>query len=179
MALGRSGARYAQALFELASQESNYEGWLNELIEVQEVLSNQDFKNLLNHAEVSVEQKHSAVEEAFNDNHQMIKNLVLLLIKNSATDCINDLVENYENLLDIHFGRQRIEVTTAVALDAAQITSMTEVVRQIVHKEVVLDSHVDESIIGGVVIRIGDQLLDGSIKTQLNDMRKAIKSGVI
>ena len=105
--------------------------------------------------------------------------MVLLLIKNSATDCINDLVENYENLLDIHFGRQRIEVTTAVALDAAQITSMTEVVRQIVDKEVVLDSHVDESIIGGVVIRIGDQLLDGSIKTQLNDMRKAIKSGVI
>ena len=86
MALGRSGARYAQALFELASQESNYEGWLNELIEVQEVLSNQDFKNLLNHAEVSVEQKHAAVEEAFNDNHQMVKNLVLLLIKNSATD---------------------------------------------------------------------------------------------
>ena len=66
-----------------------------------------------------------------------------------------------------------------MALDAAQITSMTEVVRQIVDKEVVLDSHVDESIIGGVVIRIGDQLLDGSIKTQLNDMRKAIKSGVI
>ena len=179
MALGRSGARYAQALFELASQESNYEGWLNELREVQEVLSNQDFKNLLSHAEVSVEQKHTAVEEAFKDNHQMIKNLVLLLIKNSATDCINDLVENYEKLLDIHFGRQRIEVTTAVALDAAQITSMTEVVRQIVDKEVVLDSHVDESIIGGVVIRIGDQLLDGSIKTQLNDMRKAIKSGVI
>ena len=56
---------------------------------------------------------------------------------------------------------------------------MTNVVKKIVDKEVVLDTHVDESIIGGVVIKIGDQLLDGSIKTQLDDMRKAIKSGVI
>tara|TARA_A100001037_G_scaffold301294_1_gene330463 strand:+ start:2761 stop:3300 length:540 start_codon:yes stop_codon:yes gene_type:complete len=179
MAIGRSGIRYAQALFELASQEDKHEEWLAELKEVEEVLSNSDFQGLLNHAEVSVEQKHSAVQEAFHDNHPMIKNLVLLLIKNSVIDCINDLVESYEDLLDVHFGRQRIAITTAVKLNASQVKSMTQVVKKIVDKEVVLDTHVDESIIGGVVIKIGDQLLDGSIKTQLDDMRKAIKSGVI
>jgi F-type H+-transporting ATPase subunit delta len=179
MAIGRSGARYAQALFELASQEGKHEEWLAELKEVEEVLSNLDFQNLINHAEVPVTQKRAAVEEAFNDNHQMIKNLVLLLIKNSVTDCINDLVENYGNFLDTHLGRQRIAVTTAVPLSDSEIESMTKTVKQIVNKDVVLDTHIDEAIIGGVVIRIGDQLLDGSVKTQLNEMRKTIKSGVI
>ena len=179
MAVGKSGARYAQALFELANQDSQHEEWLSELKEIGEVFSNPDFQILLTHAEVPMEQKQAAVSEAFNDNHQMIKNLVLLLIKNSGTDCINDLIVNYEQLLDVYFERQRIEVTTAVALDETQVNSMTEVVKQIVDKDVVLDTYVDESIIGGIVIKIGDQLLDGSVKTQLNDMRKAIKSGVI
>ena len=94
-------------------------------------------------------------------------------------ECITDLVKNYADLLDQYLGKQRITVTTAVQLKDSQISNIKNVIAKIVDKEVVLDANVDDSIVGGIIIKIGDQLLDGSTKTQFNDMRRIIKSGNI
>jgi F-type H+-transporting ATPase subunit delta len=179
MALTKSGKRYAQALFELASEGNIVESWAIQLEYVAEVLNNVDFLAFLNHAEVPDIQKQKAIGEVFKETDQSIQNLVSLLVKNSSMECVTDLVKNYADLLDQYLGKQRITVTTAVQLKDSQISNIKNVIAKIVDKEVVLDANVDDSIVGGIIIKIGDQLLDGSTKTQFNDMRRIIKSGNI
>jgi F-type H+-transporting ATPase subunit delta len=82
-------------------------------------------------------------------------------------------------MVDVQKGRERVEVTSAVDLDDAQIRHITEFVKQIVNKEIVISTEVDEAILGGIVIHIGDQLLDGSTKTQLENLRKQVRSEVL
>ena len=67
---------------------------------------------------------------------------------------------------------------TAVALDDAELQSITQFVSNLTGKEVVVTTEVDEDIIGGIVIQIGDQLLDGSTRTHLEALRKRVRTGV-
>ena len=81
--------------------------------------------------------------------------------------------------MDIAKGRQRVELTSAVELEDNQIDKIKVFVEGLVKKEVVIHTSVDESILGGIVIQIGDQLLDGSTKTQLEGLRKQVRSEVV
>ena len=92
---------------------------------------------------------------------------------------VGDVYDNYTRLVDIAKGRQRVELTSAVELDDNQIDKIKVFVEGLVKKEVVIHTSVDESILGGIVIQIGDQLLDGSTKTQLEGLRKQVRSEVV
>ena len=72
-----------------------------------------------------------------------------------------------------------MELTSAVELEDNQIDKIKVFVEGLVKKEVVIHTSVDESILGGIVIQIGDQLLDGSTKTQLEGLRKQVRSEVV
>jgi len=171
-----SGGRYAKALFELATEHAQIDAWLDQLEFVVQVLSDDDFKALLNHAEVSVQKKRSAVEAVLPDIEPMIRNLVSLLVARGSVSAIGDIYQSYLKMVDVQKGRERVEVTSAVDLDDDQIQHIREFVKQIVNKEIVISTEVDESILGGIVIQIGDQLLDGSTKTQLENLRKQVRS---
>jgi F-type H+-transporting ATPase subunit delta len=174
-----SGGRYAKALFELATEHAQIDAWLDQLEFVVQVLSDDDFKALLNHAEVSVQKKRDAVETVLPDIEPMIRNLVSLLVARGSVSAIGDIYQSYLKMVDVQKGRERVEVTSAVDLDDDQIQHITEFVKQIVNKEIVISTEVDESILGGIVIQIGDQLLDGSTKTQLENLRKQVRSEVL
>ena len=81
-------------------------------------------------------------------------------------------------LLDQHHGRQRIEVISAVELEDAEVQRITQYVSNVTGKEVVVTTQVDEEILGGIVIQIGDQLLDGSTRTRLEALRSRVRTGV-
>ena len=174
-----SGDRYAKALFELATEHAQIDGWLDQLEFVVQVLSDDDFRALLNHAEVSVQKKRDAVEAVLPDIEPMLRNLVSLLVTRGSVSSIGDIYQSYLKMVDVQKGRERVEVTSAVGLDDAQIRHITEFVKQIVDKEIVISTEVDEAILGGIVIQIGDQLLDGSTKTQLENLRKQVRSEVL
>ena len=81
-------------------------------------------------------------------------------------------------MLDRHLGRQRVEVTTAVMLENAETAKITAFVSELVRREVVLTAKVDESILGGLVIQIGDRLLDGSTKARLEGLRNRLHTEI-
>ena len=91
-------------------------------------------------------------------------------------DAIPDAYAAYTELLDQHMGRQRVEVTSAVQMDDAEIERVTTFVAQMVGREVVVTTKVDESILGGIVIQIGDRLLDGSTQARSNNLREQLHS---
>ncbi|KAA1278269.1 MAG: ATP synthase F1 subunit delta [SAR202 cluster bacterium] len=179
MAKQVSGDRYARALFELASEKGTVDDWLVQLDLAVQVLNDDEFRALLNHAEVSLLRKREAVEAVLAEVDPMVQNLISLLVARGSVGVVGDVYDNYTRLVDIAKGRQRVELTSAVELDDNQIDKIKVFVEGLVKKEVVIHTSVDESILGGIVIQIGDQLLDGSTKTQLEGLRKQVRSEVV
>ena len=176
MANRLSGQRYAQAIFELAEQHEQLEPWDQELRLAADVLGDEEFGLFLRHAEVPLERKISAIDEVLVEAHPMVRNLVALLVSRGGVDAMRDVQEAYTHLLDEHLGRQRVEVTAAVELEQAELDRITDLVGRMVGKEVVVTASVDESILGGLIIQIGDQLLDGSASSALERLRQTVRA---
>lgn len=176
MANRLSGQRYAQAIFELAEQEEQLEPWDQELRLAADVLGDEEFSLFLRHAEVPLERKIAAIDEVLSETHQMVRNLVALLVSRGGVDAMRDVQEAYTNLLDERLGRQRVEVTAAIPLEQAELDRITDLVGRMVGKEVVVTAQVDESILGGLIIQIGDQLLDGSASSALERLRQTVRA---
>ncbi len=178
MARKVSGQRYAKAIFELAVEQNQLEPWAEDLGFADQVLQDEEFHAFLSHAEVPLERKISAVDAVLENVNPLIKNLVSLLINRRAVSLIHDVRVGYGSLLDDHLGRQRVDVTSAVPLDDQELQRVTGFVSDLIHGEVVVSTQVDESILGGVIIQFGDQLLDGSTRSRLEGLRKQIRSEV-
>lgn len=179
MAKRRSGKRYAQAIFELAVQQDQVDQWAEELQWVAQVLQDGDFSTFLKHAEVTAGEKAKAIDAVLGDVHPLVRNLTNLMVLRGMVDLVDDVQADYLRLLDEHRGRQRVEVTAAVPLEDQEVDRLIRFVSNLIRKEVVLSTQVDESILGGVVIQIGDQLLDGSTRSRLESLRQQIRSNPI
>jgi F-type H+-transporting ATPase subunit delta len=179
MARRVSGQRYAQAIFELAVEQNQLEQWAEDLRFADQVLQDEEFRTFLSHAEVPLDRKTGAIDSVLGDVNPLVKNLVSLLVTRGAASLIHDVQVGYNRLLDEYRGRQQVEVTSAVPLDDQELERITRFASSLIHKEVVVSTHVDESILGGVVIQIGDQLLDGSTKARLEELRKQLRSEVL
>ena len=176
MARRASGQRYAQAIFELSIAQGRLEPWADQLAFASQVLQDDEFRAFLGHAEVPLERKTAAVDAVLQDLDPMVKNLVSLLVSRGAAGVIGDVHRSYVSLLDAHLGRQRVEVTSAVPLEDEELQRITRFVAGLTNKEIVVSTQVDEAILGGIIIQIGDQLLDGSARTRLEQLRRQIRS---
>lgn len=179
MAQRVSGQRYAQAIFELAVEQNQIDSYSTDLEFADQVLRDDEFRAFLAHAEVPIGRKIGAIDAVLTDINPAVKNLVSLLITRGAVDSIHDILVGYVRLLDTHLGRQRVEVTSAVPLEPQELERITEYVTSLINKEVVVSTQVDESILGGFIVQIGDQLLDGSTRSRLEQLRKQIRSEVV
>lgn len=178
MAQQLSGKRYAQAIFDLALENNQVEQWGEDLAVVAEAFENADFAALMKHADMASVDKLAATATVLAVVNAMVRNLVDLLVSKNSVDSIVGVYTGYIELLDNHLGRQRVEVTTAVPLESAEADRINSFVAGLVRREVVLTTNVDESIIGGLVIQIGDRLLDGSTKARLDGLRNRLHTEI-
>ena len=178
MAQQLSGQRYAQAIFDLALENNEVERWGQDLEVVSEAFQDADFAALMKHADMSAADKRAATGSVLAGVNTMVRNLVDLLVSKGSVDSVADVYTSYTELLDQHLGRQRVEVTTAIALDEAEANRITSFVSELVRREVVLTTKVDESILGGLVIQIGDRLLDGSTKARLDGLKNRLHTEI-
>jgi F-type H+-transporting ATPase subunit delta len=105
----------------------------------------------------------------------MVIKLVLLLATKGRLALIDDVAEEYQTLVDNYRGiegTEVAEVTTAIALDDEYQLKLAQRITEIIGKPVVLKSRVDSNIVGGIIIRVGDKLIDGSIRSKLAALRK-------
>jgi F-type H+-transporting ATPase subunit delta len=178
MAQQLSGQRYAQAIFDLALENNQVEPWGEDLAVVAEAFQDADFAALMKHADMAAADKLAATASVLAAVNPMVRNLVDLLVTKNSVDSIAGIYSSYTELLDSHLGRQRVEVTTAVPLEDAESARISSFVSELVRREVVLTTKVDESILGGLVIQIGDRLLDGSTKARLDGLRTRMHSEI-
>jgi F-type H+-transporting ATPase subunit delta len=90
---------------------------------------------------------------------------------------LTSMASAYDDLLDAQFGKVEVDVTVAQRLDAEQLEGVRQRVSNALRKDAVVHQYVDESIIGGIILRVQDQLIDGSVRTQLKQIKERILSG--
>lgn len=170
--------RYAVALFELARDSNALDTVAQSLSGLKKALAeSSDFKALIVSPVVGREvavKTVAAVAKSMNLD-PLTSNFLGVLAQNRRLGQLPAVIRHYETLLSNHRGEARAEVTSAHPLDATQITALQKSLRARVGREVALDAKVDPAILGGLVVKIGSQMIDSSIRTRLNTLAQAMK----
>jgi F-type H+-transporting ATPase subunit delta len=173
-----SGKRYAQALFDLAVAQDQADQWAESLEVATQALQDEQFRALLMSAQVPVSERINAVNRVLHDQPDMVRNLVALLVSRGLAELMPQVQTGYQALLDEYRGRQQVEVTAAIRLTIRDQQQIRRFVTGLINREVVLSTKVDQAVLGGLIIQIGDRLLDGSTRARLEGLRKQIRADV-
>jgi F-type H+-transporting ATPase subunit delta len=166
--------RYARALFDVADQKGDADGWLSHLDALSAVTSDRQMTESFRNPGISDAAKIGALTQAFPDLPDEMKNLVRLLVIRNRTDILPGIAAAYTEYLDEKHGRVDAEVTSARPLSADEMAAIQEHLNKRTGLTVKVRTAVDESIIGGVVMRIGDEVIDASVATKLERMRQRL-----
>lgn len=172
---GRPGARrYAKAVFDLALEGDALDGWSRDLDLVAAAVEDADFAALLEAPQVPEGVKYQGIETVLGEAGRLARNLLSVLVQHRQPSLASQIRDQYEALVDEYRGVARAQVTTAVALDDQQRERVQKLLGDLVEAEIVMQEQVDAEIIGGVITRIGDRLIDGSTRTRLQTMRETL-----
>jgi F-type H+-transporting ATPase subunit delta len=170
-----SGKRYAQAVFEIALESDELDGWLDDLGVLVREVGSKEFADFIDAPQVSIERKTELARGALGDTiGPLAVNLLLVLASRGIASLLPGVVEEYQHLLDAHRGVERAEVVTAVQLEQEHLNDIASLLRGIAGKDVTLTDSVEPEILGGLIARIGDRVIDGSTRTRLQQMRKSL-----
>jgi len=174
MRLVSSGKRYAQALFELALERGEPENCRNSLNRAADTVADGRLMDILENPRLPFEVKKSILSELLGAMEPLVANLTSLLMTRGRMRILGDIAKHYELLLDRHHGIVRAEVLTAVPLNEKDRERFATLFSDLVGHTVIIDSRVDPSTLGGFRARIGDVLIDGSIRNALESLRKRL-----
>ena len=170
-----SPRRYAQAVFQIAAESDELDQWQSDLETLSTALQDAELARFMDAPQVPMTAKTDAVNQTFGASvGPLAVNLALLLGSRGAASLLPGVTEEYGRLLDAHRGVAQAEVTSAVPLDDEQLRRVTEILEGVVDAKVRVWAHVEPAIVGGLVARVGDRVIDGSVRTRLDRMRRSV-----
>ncbi len=171
--------RYAQAVFGIARERNELDRWQSDLRKIATLGEDAAFLALLENPKVRFEDKARLLSQWLGDVNPLALNLVYLLVTKGRLGMVGDIADEYQHLLDSYRGIEQAEVITAIPLDDEDRRRLEERLGAVVGKKVVVKPRVDPGVLGGVVARIGGKLLDGSTRSRLMALKKALASGEV
>lgn len=176
---------YGEALFEVALEKDTLDQTFEEIKFVKEALtSNKEFIQLLNHPKISKEEKVSVIESIFrNKVSEDVTGFLVIIVEKERYDKIDEILSYFIAKVKEYKKIGVATVTSATELTEEQRDSiLTKLLQTTKYVQFEIDYIIDPSLIGGVVIQIGDRVVDGSIKTKLahlaRNLQKIQVSGV-
>ncbi len=169
---------YARALFEAAQERSNLDEVREQLGQFADALhGNRDLQVFLFSPYFSTQEKKDGLDRAVIDADPILTNFLALLVERHRMPAIFRVRERFEALWEQENRLLAVEITSAIALDENTVASIGERIGEQTGRKVELSSHVDPDILGGIVLRVGNSVLDASIRNRLNQLRKSVQSG--
>ncbi|MFH2125682.1 MAG: ATP synthase F1 subunit delta [Pseudomonadota bacterium] len=172
--------RYARALLEIGKEDGNLDQYGKELAEVSALFaSSSELEQVLASPAIDFEDR-SKLLNTFLDKlglSPIANNFFRLLMDRGRISATCDISRVYARLLDEEKGITRAEVVTAAALSDAEVSRIKEVLTKLAGSDVVVEVKEDSSLIGGVRAQIGDLVLDGTVKTQLETLKDSLRRG--
>jgi F-type H+-transporting ATPase subunit delta len=171
---GSVARRYARALFGIGVDAGKFEALGDELGELATLWNESDeLRQTLENPVFQPSEKRKVLESILPRVAPTpeVQRFVLLLLDRRRIVLLPAIARAYRDLTDAHVGRVRAEVISAQELVPATLDRIRRSLEQRTGKKVLINSTVDPELIGGVVARVGDLVLDGSVRTQLADLR--------
>ncbi len=170
--------RYATALFELALESKSLDGISKDLGKIQEMLeSSPDLDRLVKSPVFSTGEQLRALSTVFKKVKisKLTLNFVSLITSNRRLFAIEDMIKAFSMLLAQHRGEITAEVTSATKLTTKQMNAVKAELKAVVGRDVKLVPHVDASLLGGLIVKVGSRMVDSSLKTKLDGLKIAMK----
>ncbi len=176
----RIARRYAKALLSLGQEDGNYPVYGEHLREFAEFCQAQpEFFQVVSNRIFSVEDRRSILDKILERTEfpDMVKNFLRLLVDKNRIGEIHHISEHYTALTDAISNVTRARIATAKTLKQKALDDLIKALEGFTAKTIKAEVVVDPSLIGGVVVQIGDTILDGSVKAQLEGLKESLKRG--
>lgn len=179
MLKGAIARRYAMAVFDLARRNSTIERTLEDVKAIAQLFSNRRLAYLLREPKIPTQRKEKAIRQALADKVLPTSlNLALLVVQRQLVDYMPAIAKELEQLV-LDYNNQAIaQVTTAAPMDEQQRTLVQKALERMVGKSIIMQTRVDPSILGGVIARVGDEVIDGSVRYRLSALQRRLLDGV-
>jgi F-type H+-transporting ATPase subunit delta len=167
--------RYAAAIFSLAGEENAVDTHADDLARAVETLGNREVLDALDNPRLDVADRVRLALDLLDGVGDHVRNLVRLLVERKRIASLPGILEQYRVLADRAAGVVHADVTVAIPADKALVTMITKALRQGFGATVRVEVHTDPAIIGGLVIRVGDRLIDNSVRTHLQQLQASLR----
>jgi F-type H+-transporting ATPase subunit delta len=167
---------YAQALLDLANEAKNAEGIGEELSALRQLIdTNDEFAQVLADPAISNHERSELIHRVFDGRaSDLMLKFMGLVNEKGRLGILPAIAGAYDDLLEQQHGNIEVDVTVAHRLNDEQLESVRRTVSDALKRNAVVQQFVDDSIIGGIVLRVQDQLIDGSVRAQLSAMRQRL-----
>jgi len=167
---------YAETLFELASRNESIQEYGDALGMVAGLLEDDSrFRTFVETPRIDDETKKDVIRKVFRDKApKQVINFVLITIDKRRQTLLREISAEYLLLLDDHLGREHVEVTVARPLDDTTANVVSEQLSKMLGKQAIPHIRVKPEILGGLVVRTGDMIYDGSVRRRLEGLRRRL-----
>ncbi|WP_298515476.1 ATP synthase F1 subunit delta [uncultured Kordia sp.] len=173
MAGSRAAIRYAKAILALAQEQNAGEAVAEDMDGIVKTVENsKDLRLMLNSPIVKSETKKTVLQEIFTGMHSISEGVIDMLVSNKRINLLDNIAVQYCHLYDQLQGKQVAVVTTAIPLTDDLRDKVLAKVKDLTNNEVTIENKIDESIIGGFILRVGDLQYNASIANQLNTLKR-------
>ncbi len=170
--------RYALALFELARDEKKIDAVGTSLATLKQALAESDDLRALTASPLVGRDDQANAAAAVAESLKLdplTRNFIGVLAGNRRLSKLPDVIRSFTLLASRHRGELTAEITSARPLDGAQVDAIKQNLRTRMGRDIAVDLNVDPAILGGLVVKIGSQMIDSSIRTKLNSLAHAMK----
>ncbi len=169
--------RYANAVFELALSDNRVDSLEEEINLIKESITTREFLEYLSYPNVSEEDKISSVKQICGDYiSDDLFGLIAIVIKKRRYNYLREIFDEVLELVDDYKGRKDVVIKSAYELTDEEKNKVVDRLTQITKKEIIPIFKIDESLIGGLVIKVGDKVVDSSVKGGLRLLSKSLLS---
>jgi len=172
---------YAQSLFELAAEDGGRQrledlsGEVDELVEL--TRAEPQLSEFLASRILPVRSREASIRKIFEGRiSELLLKFLLVLNRKERLNQFLPIAKAFEQMVQEQFGRVEIDVFTRYPLDQSELDSLRDRLKQAIKREPVMHSYTNENMIGGVMLQVGDKLIDASIATRLRKMRDLLTS---
>jgi F-type H+-transporting ATPase subunit delta len=181
MARRESAARrYAEAAFEVAMRDGTLESWRSELDIASSVVGDERALDVLANPAIPGDRRATALGEMLGDRvSRPVHNLIQMMLKRGRIEELSRVAAEFRRLDDARQGITHATATSATDLTPDEVRALTARLEQSTGGRIALGVEVDPGLLGGLVVRVGDRLIDGSVRGRLERLRNQLLSGAL
>ena len=172
--------RYAEAAFEIALRDSTVDAWRRELDQAAEVIADPAVAEGVHNPAVATASREAAITKGLGSSVSApVLNLILFMVRRGRIEDLSSVAAEFRRLDDERNGVTHAVATTASPLEPSEIKLLTTRLETMTGGKVELTVETDPSVLGGLIVRVGDRLIDGSVRGRLERLRNRLVAGAL